>query len=66
MKEKKDVHAILYNTLFFEACSQGNVAEFFLRLRKLDPEDRNAVFIEEIKRLTKDLIYKLQELQIKL
>lgn len=66
MKEKKDVHAILYNTLFFEACSEGNVAEFFLRLRKLDPEDRNAVFIEEIKRLTKDLIYKLQELQIKL
>lgn len=66
MREKKDVHAILYNTLFFEACSEGNVAEFFLRLRKLDPEDRNAVFIEEIKRLTKDLIYKLQELQIKL
>lgn len=66
MKEKKDVHAILYNTLFFEACSEGNVAEFFLKLRKLDPEDRNAVFIEEIKRLTKDLIYKLQELQIKL
>lgn len=66
MREKKDVHAVLYNTLFFEACSEGNVAEFFLRLRKLDPEDRNAVFIEEIKRLTKDLIYKLQELQIKL
>lgn len=66
MKEKKDVHAVLYNTLFFEACSEGNVAEFFLRLRKLDPEDRNAIFIEEIKRLAKDLIYKLQELQIKL
>lgn len=66
MKEKKDVHAILYNTLFFEACSEGKVAEFFLRLRKIDPEDRNAIFIEEIARLTKDLIYKMQELQIKL
>lgn len=66
MKEKKDVHAILYNTLFFEACSEGKVAEFFLRLRKVDPEDRNAIFIEEIARLTKDLIYKMQELQIKL
>lgn len=65
MREKKDVHAILYNTLFFEACSEGNVAEYFLRLRSLDPEDRNALFIEEIKRLAKDLIYKLQELQIK-
>lgn len=66
MKEKKDVHAVLYNTLFFEACSEGKVAEFFLRLRKLDPEDRNAIFIEEIARLTKDIIYKMQELQIKL
>lgn len=66
MKEKKDVHAVLYNTLFFEACSEGKVAEFFLRLRKLDPEDRNANFMQEIDRLTKDIIYKMQELQIKL
>ena len=65
MKEKKEVHAILYNTLFFEACSEGTVAEFFLRLRSIDTEDRNAIFIDEIKRLMKDLIYKLQELQIK-
>lgn len=66
MKEKKDVHAIPYNSLFFEACSEGKVAEFFLRLRKIDAEDRNAIFIEEVKRLAKDLIYKMQELQIKL
>jgi len=66
MREKKDVHAVLYNTLFFEACSEGKVAEFFLRLRKLDPEDRNAIFVSEIQRLTKDLIYKMQELQLKL
>ena len=66
MREKKDVHAVLYNTLFFEACSEGKVAEFFLRLRKLDPEDRNAIFVSEIARLTKDLIYKMQELQLKL
>lgn len=66
MKEKKDVHAILYNTLFFEACSEGKVAEFFLRLRRIDEEDRNASFLEETRRLAKDLIFKIQELQIKL
>lgn len=66
MRERKDVHAIPYNTLFFEACSEGKVAEFFLRLRKIDEEDRNATFIQEIARLTKDLIYKIQELQLKL
>ena len=66
MKEKKDVHAIPYNTLFFESCSEGNVRDFFFRMRRLEPDDRNAVFIEEIARLTKDLIYKMQELQLKL
>lgn len=66
MREKKDVHAIPYNTLFFEACSEGKTAEFFLRLRRLEPDDRNAVFVEETARLSKDLIYKLQELQVKL
>lgn len=66
MKEKKDIHAVLYNTLFFEACSEGKVAEFFLRLRRVEPEDRNAVFIQEISRLTKDIIYKMQELQLKI
>ena len=66
MKEKKDVHAIPYNTLFFESCSEGKVAEFFLKLRRVEQEDRNAVFIEETSRLAKDLIYKLQELQLKI
>lgn len=66
MKEKKDVHAIPYNTLFFESCSEGKVAKFFLKLRRVEQEDRNAVFIEETSRLAKDLIYKLQELQLKI
>lgn len=66
MKEKKDVHAIPYDTLFFESCSEGKVAEFFLRLRRVEPDDRNAVFVDETARLAKDLIYKMQELQLKL
>lgn len=65
MKEKKHINAIPYNTLFFEACSEGQVREFFIRLRRIDADDRNAIFIEEIARLTKDLIYKIQELQLK-
>lgn len=66
MREKKEIHAIPYNTLFFESCSEGKAAEFFLRLRRIEPEDRNAVFVEETARLAKDLIYKMQELQLKL
>lgn len=66
LREKKDIYATPYNTLFFESCSEAKVAEFFLKLRRIDSEDRNATFIEEIARLTKDLIYKMQELQLKL
>ncbi len=65
LKSKKDINVIPYNTLFFEACSEGKVAEFFLRLRKVDADDRNATFIQETARLSKDLIYKIQELQLK-
>lgn len=66
MKQKRDILVTPYNTLFFESCSEGKVAEFFLRLRRLDPEDRNAVFTSQIERTTKEIIYKLQELQIKI
>lgn len=66
IKQKRDILVTPYNTLFFESCSEGKVAEFFLRLRRLDPEDRNAIFIDEISRTAKEIIYKLQELQIKL
>lgn len=66
LRIKKDVMAVPYNTLFFESCSEGKVAEFFLKLRSLDSNDRNQNFIQEISKMSKELIYKLQELQIKM
>ena len=65
IKQKRDILVTPYNTLFFESCSEGKVAEFFLRLRRLDPDDRNAVFVAEESRTAKEIIYKMQELQIK-
>lgn len=47
---KGEVSVVPYNTLFFEACNEGKVADFFLRFRNLNPTDRNALFIEEIKK----------------
>lgn len=66
LRMKKDVLAVPYNTLFFESCAEGKVAEFFLRLRNADQGDRNQNFIQETSRMAKELIYKLQELQIKM
>ena len=65
--EKNQVLTIPYNTLFFEATEEAGVLDLFLRFRKnLDPEDRNAFFIEEIKRASENIVYRLQDLQMKI
>lgn len=66
IKERKEILAIPYNTLYFEACSEGKVIDFFLRLKKTDENDRNRLFIDEVERTDDAIIYKLQELQMKI
>ena len=66
MKEKKIVNVIPYNTLFFEACSEAKIIDFFLRLRNIDEADRNYLFMNEVTNMGNNIIYKLQELQMKL
>lgn len=65
LRERRDIFCVPYNTLFFESCSEGKVAELFLRIRKVDPEDRNATLMEELKRFSEGLLYKMKELQVK-
>ena len=65
--EKNQVLTIPYNTLFFEATEEAGVPDLFLKFRKnLDSEDRNAFFIEEIKRASENIVYRLQDLQMKI
>ncbi len=66
MKEKKAVLAIPYNTLYFEACSEGKVVDYFLRLKRLDPSDRNSIFVKGTNEVVESIIVKLQELQAKI
>ena len=66
LREKKSVLAVPYNTLFFESCAEGKVTDFFVRLRRVEADDRNAAFVQEVNRMAKTLIYKLQELQMKM
>ena len=66
IKERKEILAIPYNTLYFEACSEGKVIDFFLRLKNLDENDRNRLFVDEVDRTDDAIIYKLQELQMKI
>ena len=65
--EKNQVLTIPYNTLFFEVTEEAGVPDLFLRFRKtLDSEDRNAFFIQEVKRASENIIYRLQDLQMKM
>ena len=66
LREKRPIMAIPYNTLFFESCSEGKIIDFFLKLKNTDANDRNHLFISEVNRANETILYKLQELQMKI
>ncbi len=66
IKEKRGVCAIPYNTLFFEACNEGKVADFFIKFRKINEKDRNAVFISNVRQAAEKIVSRLQELQMRM
>lgn len=57
---KGEVPVVPYNTLFFEACSEGKIVDFFLKFRKINPADKNAIFIEEVKKATDTIIERIR------
>ncbi len=66
LEEKNQVLTVPYNTLFFEAVDEAGVPDLLLNFRKLsDNEDRNYIFIQEVKRATENIIYRLQELKMR-
>lgn len=67
LKEKREISVVPYNTLFFEACSEGTIVDYILKMRSLaDEADRNNNFVKELKEDSKRIIYRLQELQMKI
>lgn len=66
LEEKNQVLTMPYNTLFFEATEEATVPDLLMNLRKMsDSEDRNMIFIEEVKRASEKIIYTLKELQMR-
>ena len=57
LKEKKPLAVIPYNTLLFEACSEGTIIDFLLKIRNItDEADRNYAFLKEIGEIDKKII----------
>lgn len=64
--ERNKISAVPYNTLFFEATEEAGIIDLFFRIRKLDIEDRNRTFLEEVKRTSDNIIYRIQDLAMKM
>ena len=64
--EKNKILTIPYNTLFFEASEEAAIPDLFLRLRKVDSEDINGYFMGEVKRASENIVYRLQDLQMRM
>ena len=55
--EKKEILAIPYNTLFFEAAQEGMVTDLFLKLRRIyDKNSGDAFFMEQVKKITQEIL----------
>lgn len=67
LKEKKALSVVPYNTLLLEAASEGGIIDFFLKIRNItDQTDTNIIFAKDLTEATENIIFKLQELQMKL
>ena len=57
------ISVVPYNTLFFEACGEGEAADYFLKFKTTDVKDRNGFFVSEIAKLNENMISTIQMLQ---
>lgn len=65
LEEKKEILAIPYNTLFFEASEEAGVPDLFLRLRNIkDQLDENGYFMNQIKKISEEILNKIQEAEM--
>lgn len=66
LKNKKDINYMSYNTLYNEACDEGTVADLFLKLKTVRTEDKNIQFLNEVRKITDTIIYKIEEQKLKM
>lgn len=69
IKQREIIQCIPYNTAFFEACEEGKVVNIFIFLKKINENERgnpNATFKKGTKDLTDKILYKIEELKMKM
>mgnify|MGYP004512051231 FL=1 len=66
LRTKKEIGYLSYNTLFNDACEEGTVADLFLKLKQIKNNDEEVGLLEESKKISESIIYKIQELELKI
>lgn len=60
------IYGIPYNTLFFEACNDGTVADFIIKYRNSKGASLQAPIMDAISEVSNKIINKLKELQMQI
>ena len=66
LKNRREISFLSYNTLLNDACEEGTVADLFLKLKQIKSEDKNLDLLEESRKISESIIYKIQELELKI
>lgn len=64
--KQQPVYALPYNTLLFEACNEGGVAELLLRIKTVKTDDENVEMLNEAIKLTEGILQRQKELQMRI
>lgn len=64
--KRQTVYNVPYNTMLFEATSEGMIAELLLRIRTIKNEDENTELLKELKNLTEGILIRYQELRMRM
>lgn len=59
-----EIYGIPYNTLLFEYCNEGKLADFIINFRNVKPENIQGPVIEAISTISNGIIDKLKEIQM--
>lgn len=63
---KQTILAVPYNTMYYEATTEGKVADYFLNYRTLsDKNDSNAIFLAQAKEDCEIILEKVREVELK-
>ena len=66
LKIGKDMNYMSFNTMFAESCDEGTVVDLFFNLKTIKSEDKNVDFLNEVRKITDSIIYKVEELKLKI